>query len=97
MARVDCQGVIMSQTRGTMHTTWRSISLVASKRPRVTLCGTSGRDVLLESVVDGPSVRYDLRVIDIPTKLARGQRPRFRRKHPPQTSTEEGQLQGYCD
>ncbi|MCA1705859.1 MAG: hypothetical protein LC808_22390 [Actinobacteria bacterium] len=43
----------MSQTRGTMHTTWRSMSLVASKRPRVTLCGTPGRDVLLEPVVDG--------------------------------------------
>lgn len=53
MARVDCQGVIMSQTRGTMHTTWRSMSLVASKRLRVTLCGTPGRDVLLEPVVDG--------------------------------------------
>jgi hypothetical protein len=34
MANVDCQGVIMSQTRGTRHTpTWWSMSLVASKRP----------------------------------------------------------------
>ena len=49
----DCQGVIMSQTHGTRHTTWQSMSLVASKRPRVTLCGTPDRDVLLEPVVDG--------------------------------------------
>jgi len=73
MARVHCQGVIMSRTCGTTHTTWRSMSLAASKRPRLTLCGTPGRDVLLEPVVDGPRGRYDLRVIDIPTKLARGQ------------------------
>ena len=80
----DCQGVIMSQTRGTMYTTWRSISLVvASKRPRVTLCGAPGRDVRLEPVVDGLGSATDLRVIDIPTKLARGQCPRFRRKHFP--------------
>jgi hypothetical protein len=52
-ARVGGQGVIMSQTRGIMHTTWRSMSLLASKRPRVTLCGTPGRDVLLVPVVDG--------------------------------------------
>ncbi len=53
MARVDRQGVIMSQTCGTMHTTSRSMSLVASKRPRVTLCGTPDRDVLFEPLVDG--------------------------------------------
>lgn len=65
MARVGCQGVIRNQTRGTMHTTWRSMSLVASKRPRVILCSTPGRDVLLESLVDGLGVRYDLHVTDI--------------------------------
>jgi hypothetical protein len=53
MTRADCQGVIMSQTRGTIHTTWRSTSLLASKRPRVTLCSTPDRDVLLEPLVDG--------------------------------------------
>lgn len=93
-ASVDCQGVLMSQTRGTMHTTWRSISLVASKRPRLTLCGTPGRDVLLELLVDGLGVRYDLRVIDIPTKLARGQHPRFRRKTPPASVDRGGTIAG---
>ena len=94
MASVDCQGVIMSQTRGTMHTTWRSMSLVASKRPRLTLCGTPGRDVLLELLVDGLGVRYDLRVTDIPTKLARGQHPRFRRKTPPASVDRGGTIAG---
>lgn len=89
---VGGQGVITSRTRGAMHTTWRSMSLVASKRPRVTLCGTPDSDVLVVPVVDGLG----------PLRPSRNRNPdqtSERTAHDsggniPRTPTEEGQLQG---
>jgi hypothetical protein len=95
MASVDCQGSDHeSDARYRAHRV--AVNVAGGEQASATdLCGTPGRDVLLEPVVDALEVSYSLRVTDIPTNLARGQCPRFRRKTPPRASTEAGQLQGY--
>lgn len=93
MARADRQGVIMSQTHGAMHTTWRSMSMLVSKRPRVTLCGTPGRDVLLEPVVDGLGSATPSRNGHLDQASERTV-PTIPEETAPRTSTEEGNCRG---
>jgi len=82
-ARGECSGDADLRADDSVTSARRHLSLVASRRPRLTLCGAPGRGVLLSPVVAGLGVSYDLRVTDMPTNLARGRCPRFRLRAPP--------------